>query len=182
MTVPVDAADGTYIFYPPGWSPPRRGRNFTWSNATIRTLSGSRNASLGSGALALTTDQVARVRLGFAAWAAAANVTFTELAVDSDASQIRLGRTAVVDTEAGGANAGVYTTGGLQVLGPIRVSGWHNGRIIFDEAQNYALLSFQETATHEIGHILGLAHPTDQDQVMSAIGGISMMLFYKREI
>ena len=162
MAVPVSDPDGTYIFYNYGWTIPRRGRTFTWSNATL-DLNDTRSADLEG---PLSSTNLARFQTAFSRWPAVTNVFFMEVS-DSVNVDIRVGE--IVTPVSFLGNAGVYTAGGSQVLTGNR-SGWVNGRIAMNSSHSQIAnneTNYIDTAAHEIGHILGLGHPSSGVQLMT---------------
>lgn len=110
------------------------------------------------------------VRAAFATWEAAANITFTEVAVDA-APDILIGADAkargraftnVAPTEDGQARSGGVGTirQSLICLNPLQP--WKIG---FDG--NLEVYDLRFTLTHEIGHAIGLDHPSPEGELMS---------------
>ena len=87
---------------------------------------------------------------------------------------MRIGTGTIDGVGGAGADASVYTSSGLAAYNRTgRV--WHNGRIRVDESSltesRYSGARWASLMCHEMGHILGLAHPSSGVQNMSASNG-----------
>ena len=141
-----------YVFLASHWAN-RPGRTFTWSNATLRL-----NQYQGNLQQRLSDAQMGVMRQAFAIWAAVANVSFREVS-DSDASDFRVGLSAIDGARNILGRAGSFTQGGFRV----------RSNIIFDTADYPQSGSVSLwVALHEIGHVLGLGHSPNTSSIMYA--------------
>lgn len=88
----------------------------------------------------------------FALWASVAPLNFTEVEDNSGNSQIRISQDAIDGR--GGTLAFAFFPS--------------NGDITFDSGENWTPGTFLETAVHEIGHSLGLAHEDGVDAILNS--------------
>ena len=100
----------------------------------------------------------AGVRMAFAAWSAVANINFVEVA-DSASADIRIGNRYIDGSPAYGGSVLAET------------QYWAHGSAlaaaeIYFDTDAYNGSNFYETAEHEIGHALGLAHSATPSNVM----------------
>ena len=145
-----------YAFEGPKWS----SSVITWSFASA----GGDITGAISGAYQST------VRAAIARWSQVVNLTFKEVA-DSAATDIRIGWGQFSGSQVGETDYSYQPTGGTQVFAPgvtVRLedpSALAIGTGIGDVYQGTSTTLYQ-TALHEFGHALGLAHSTDQTAVM----------------
>ncbi|MEO0379335.1 MAG: matrixin family metalloprotease [Pseudomonadota bacterium] len=112
----------------------------------------------------------ALVREAFAAWEAALNIDFVEVA-DSSSVELRVGWDAI-DGAFGTVGTAQYS--GVRSSDP--VFSITNAEIRFDTAETWNLnktsggqdTNFYTVALHEIGHVLGLGHSTNRETIMFA--------------
>ncbi|MGK7947973.1 MAG: matrixin family metalloprotease [Xenococcaceae cyanobacterium] len=96
-------------------------------------------------------DMKAAIEEAFGLWSSVAPLNFTEVQDSASNSQIRIGQE--------------YIDGGNGTLAYAFAPT--NGDIRFDNGENWNLNLFLETAVHEIGHSLGLAHEDSNSAIMN---------------
>ena len=151
----VPQSTNTYVFgvgIGNQWPQPRRGRTFTWSNATLNSLNGTGIYEDITGPLDAT--RLAQTRSALAKWAAAANLSFSEV-TDSASVHIRIGLSTTL--QALGFRGRARHTGGSNRTQSASAIGTHRTGTNFDR-----------TVLHEIGHNLGLSHTVSTSPIMYA--------------
>ncbi len=96
-------------------------------------------------------DMKAAIEEAFGLWSSVAPLNFTEVQDSASNSQIRIGQEYIDGRNGTLAYAFAPT----------------NGDIRFDNGENWNLNLFLETAVHEIGHSLGLAHEDSNSAIMN---------------
>lgn len=133
----------------------------TWSFATSNFGSlASQYPGYVSFDSSISTTYMADVRASFAKWEAVAAIDFVEVA-DSASSNIRIGNHTIDGTPAAGQSS---TTALTQFW--FSGSNFSAAEIYFDTDAYTSDAVFMETATHEIGHSLGLGHSSDPNNIM----------------
>lgn len=113
---------------------------YSYSNLLDGSIQGINNA-----------DMKASIEEAFGLWSSVAPLNFTEVQDSASNSQIRIGQEYIDGRNGTLAYAFAPT----------------NGDIRFDNGENWNLNLFLETAVHEIGHSLGLAHEDSNSAIMN---------------
>jgi hypothetical protein len=146
------------VYEGPSWNLGTSVTTVTWSFATSNYNLSSTYSGYASFDSSINDSYKATVRAAFATWSAVANINFVEVA-DSTSSDVRLGNKYI---------DGNPTSGGSTLAETLY---WYHGSAmdtteIYFDSDAYNGSNFLETATHEIGHAIGLGHSSSPTNVM----------------